>query len=452
LKSFNLKKQPLKKFSLFFPFFALLIQACGGGSSSESEPIVIEPTEYELNLSSVIVNKCGVESPYLNLELLIQDENWQITQRYTPDENGQIKVSLFRQNINYTLVAKRQIGNEEKGLDIHSYIQVETSTPIAYKGVYESITDQSSCECITQDVNISHRSYNTRSQVASSLNFTDWQAIDNGTTLLNGVEACREVNGDWPLHSFSIVGTDVNNNSIGNATFSDNFNATSSEVWELSAFDVAEQTSLPAEHQAFKTSQIIQTISHFANSIDANEEGILLFNSHDYIGETLYHSVAQVVFEETSSIFGSSIIESYHQIRDANFNESFSVQASNVKPDIDEVNFSEIQADGSYDYSVVQNYPMALIQFNYELFDAQAQTFTVNWTTYGPIQGLLPVKIELTGYEDIIGVDSDWNEIDVRLLQSAVSSTYDDYVSYFQNFSNDNLVSNLNTYHIEINK
>jgi hypothetical protein len=430
----------------------LIIQACGGGSDDTTPTNNLEQTEYTFTLSSVLTNKCGVETPFTNVELLIQDSSWQITNRYTPDANGQITFITLNETINYTLVAQNQIGSNIQGLNIESFYQAITTSPVKYKGTYDQLSDQSSCECVTQNVSVSHRSFNTRSQITSSLSYSSWEAIDSDTTLFNDVEACRETNADWPLHSFSINGTDINGATIGNAVFSDNFDANIDLVWVLSAFDVAAQLDLPATHQAFETHQIVKSINHFSSSVNESDTSIMLFNSHNYIGETAYFSRAQVVFEETSSIFGSSIIESYHQISSANFDDSFSVQAETVKPEIDEVNFSEIQADGNYDYSVVANYPMAIIQFNYEVLNAQSQLINVNWTTYGPITGLLPITTTLVGYEDIITTDSDWNEIDVQLLQSASTSDYNDYVRQYQDTTLNNIDTDLGTYHIQIKK
>ena len=442
--------------SLFFrcsPLLPLfLIQACGGGSDDTTPITTPDPTEYTFVLSSVLTNKCGVESPFTNVELLIQDDSWQITDRFTPDANGQITFTTLNETINYTLVAEQQVGSGVQGLNIESVLQAKAASPVKFIGIYEELTAQSSCECVTQNVSISHRSFNTRSQVTSSLSYSSWEAIDSNTTLFTDVEACRETNTDWPLHSFSIDGTDINDASIGNAVFSDNFDANIDQVWELSAFDVSAQIDLPAIHQAFETHQIIQSNNHFSSLVNEDDTSIMIFNSHNYIGETAYFSKAQVVFEETSSIFGSSIIESYHQISSANFDNSFSIQAQTVKPEIDEVNFSEIQADGSYDYSVVTNYPMAIIRFNYEVLNAQSQLINVNWTTYGPIEGLLPITTSLVGYEDFITTDSDWNEIDVQLLQSASTSDYNDYVRHYQGSTVNNIDDDLSTYHIQIKK
>jgi hypothetical protein len=449
----TLKIQLFTKFSLrIIPLLLIsyLIQACGGGSSG-SAPIE-ETREYTFTLTSLLTNDCGATAAFNDVELFLQDENWQIIERYIPDQNGRISLITNTQKINYTLIAKSQTANQVEGLQIKSYYQADATEPAVYQAQHDTLIDNSSCECITQNVNISHRSFASRTHVNSSSEFESWQAINEGTTELNGVQVCRTLGQDWPLHSFWIIGTDINQNLIGNAVFSSQFDATTGDVWDLSAFDVAEQVSLPQTHQAFENNQIIRSQAHFPWSISENDESLLLFKSHNYIGEALYQSNAKVVFQETSSILGTTSIESNHQVISSSHDESFTASAANNKPNIDDVNFSEIQADGSYDYSAVPDHPMAIITFVYNVFSSQSrEMIPITWTTFGPIQGQLPINSPLTGYEDLINNDSEWNELIVELQQSSSSNDYTDYINHSQN-RNLSFGNNLKNYHIKITK
>ena len=205
-------------------------------------------------------------------------------------------------------------------------------------------------------------------------------------------------------------------------------------------------------HQAFRTKQLFQGNEHFSLNVSEDDTGLMLFASHNYIGETFYQSNASNIFQETSSIFGTTIIESTHQLVSTDYSESFQVSASTVKPNIDDVNFSEIQADGSYDYSAVSNYPMAIISFNYTVYNTQLSLLPVTWTTYGPIEGQLPINEVFAGYEEFITEDTPWNELTVELLQSDLSQNYEVYIQTVLSDDTQNFDSDLRSYYIEVTK
>ena len=197
---------------------------------------------------------------------------------------------------------------------------------------------------------------------------------------------------------------------------------------------------------------MIQNNDHFTLYIGEDDSNLMLFNSHDYSGESYYHSKASNTFQETSSIFGTTVIESNHQLISDDFFASFEVNASTTKPDIDDVNFSEIQADGSYDYSAVSNYPMAVISFNYTVYDNQQSLLPVTWTTYGPIQGQLPINEVFTGYEAFITDETPWNELTVELIRSSSSQNYANYIEQMLTQDNQAFDADLRTYYIEVTK
>tara|TARA_R110001592_G_scaffold142819_1_gene365158 strand:- start:1278 stop:2615 length:1338 start_codon:yes stop_codon:yes gene_type:complete len=428
-----------------------LIQSCGGGGGSSSPKVPEVPVEYTFNLSSVLSNECGGSSSFSDVELLVQDDNWQTVSSHTADINGKISFVTLSKTINYTLIAKNQEGDEVEGLNVISYTQASTTTPAMYNARYDSRVDNTTCECITQDVLLSHRTFNERTNVNASAAFERWDAVDDQTTHFINVEACRTMDEAWPLHSFSVVGTDINGNAIGVAQFLSTFNANAQLEWSLSAVEVADKVLLLANHQAFESTQIIQSASHFALSVSENDNAVVLFDSHPYINESVYQSNARFIFQETSSIFGSTKIESFQQIISTNYDESFSVKASKITPNIDTVNFSEINPDGSYDFSNVSGYPMAIIIMTYQAFNpTTGLPMPAKWTTFGPVQGQLPINAVLTGYEDIINANTDKKGTDVTLIKSQATSSYADYLRYYQNGDLSTFANNLQRYHIEI--
>ena len=415
-------------------FFSILpfVQSCG--SSSSNDEITPEvPVANTFELSSVLTNKCGVESNFLEVELLLQDDNWQLISRHLPDENGLISLSTDKENINYTLVAKSQQDDGLEGLDIVSFYQADSSLQSKYQARYDNKIDNASCECITQDVELRHRSFASREQVFSSLPFESWQAIDAQTTHYKSAEACRVADEAWPITSFMVLGLDSLGTSIGVADISDDFSANDEQLWAFSAVEVGNNVELSGGQQAMTSAQIIQGVEHFPLTVAEGDSSLILFNSHLYSSEARYMTQRNVVYQQSDTFFGSTITESSHQRISTDYSESFDVDVSKSKPDVEENNFSEINADGSYDYSDAGNYPLAVITYTYSAFDPDSGSLLpATWTSYGPDKGILPSAEVLPGYENLINDDTDIKITDIELLQSQNNSAYNDYIRYYQ--------------------
>lgn len=433
---------------------AILIQGCGG-SSSKAPEVPVEPVEYTFTLTSQLNNDCGVSSPFSQVELLLQDDTWQTLEVIKADENGVISFVTQSEFINYTIVAKDQKGNDAQGLNVVSFYQASSATPAHYQAQFDSAVDNANCECVTQNLELSHRPFANQTLVTSSLNFEGWQAVDDSHTLFEGVAVCRELNANWPMHSFSVLGTDANQKEIAAGEFIDNFNENADGVWQLAAFQVADTADLLAPHQAFTTNQILSNTKHFLAEVSEDDMDLLIFDTHPYISEAFYQSQASVTFDESSSIFGSSVIKTHQQIISTDAQESFAVKASEQKPAIDDRNFSEIQADGSYDYSAVSGYPMAKIAFTFTTYDPETRLLMpAKWTFFGPEKGMLAISAPLTGYENIISIETDKKATDVRLIKSSITNNYQDYVKFYQGNSESNMtddfVKNMNQVEVNI--
>ncbi len=449
--------QQHKKALLLLSLFGSL-QACGGGGGDSAATTPTVPKSYAFSLTSTLTNKCGEKLPFVDVELFIQNSDWSVVEILQPDASGIFSFSGDSELINYTIAAKTQQTGKAEGLDFVSFHQVKATTAAIYQAQHAAKIDNTNCECVTKNVEVSHAPISDIAKVNSSAHFTDTEIINSQNTHFNNVEACRIVDGSWPTHSFSIVGIGNNSNVLGAAGFIEDFSETvinddNEEVWELAAFDGIEEINLNNGHQAFTTHQSFLGLQHFAINVTEDDNMVDLFNSHVYVSETDYQSNAEVVFTEVDSAFGSIKISSQHQVISAVSTTSFAVKASDVKPNVDDVFFSEIDSDWGYDYSDVADYPMAIIAVNYQGFDPITNTpMPVTWKSYGEITGKLPVTTALEGYDDIINDDTLILGTNTILLQSQSTNNYANYLLYYQNASNSTFVNDIKSYHISIEK
>jgi len=426
----------------------LLLQACGSESSSDKTP---EPSEYQFNLSAKLSNKCGLKTPFNQYEVHLQDANWELIEKYSANADGLVSFTTAQKEINYTIVAKTQQGEAAEGLDIISYYQAQTTTPVSYSAKYDSIQDDASCECNTQDIQLAHRYFDKIESVSTSFSYNEWQNIDPKTTIFKGVEVCRDSDALWPVQSISVKGLDINRNTSVAASLLDDFSSNEELLWQTSALEDAYVADLPLEHASFEMNQVFLEGEHFHDKVDQNVQTLPVFNSHEYISESRYHSKSNHVFEIIDSMFRYSEFGSYHQIHSTMFNDAFTVAAELEEPNIDNENFSELAADGTYDYSAVSGYPLIEISFDYDFTPEKTDIESpVSWTLYGPIKGKLASSVQLVGFEDIVTPNSDIKTTDIRIIKSATTNKYDDYIEYYQGNSNEEFSDNLKYFHLKL--
>ena len=414
----------------------LFLQGCGGGSSSSPEAPV-DPVEYTFSLTAQLTNECGVASAFTDVELLLQDESWQTLNTYKADDSGVISFVTTSEFINYTLVAKEQQGSEAQGLNVVSFYQASSATPSHYQAQFDELIDNTSCACISKDIQITHRTFAEPEEnvVTSSLNFNDSRAVGDKATLFEGVKVCRTKEGPWPLSSFSISGTDINEKAIAVAKFTDDYEDNVEEILLLAADEVADEAMLAMPHQAFRTNQIIGNSKHFSTAVSKEDESLLVFRTHSHISAADYQSQASVTFDERDSVVRSSVVKTTHQIISTDAQTSFAVKANEERPPIDDIGITEIKADGSYDYSAVVGFPMAVISYTFIAFEPTTKLLMpAKWTFYGQEKGILAISAPLKGYEKIIDIKTKKEAIDVQLIRSNNDNyrDYQDYVKYFQ--------------------
>ncbi len=427
----------------------LLIQSCGSDSVTNQNNNT--PAEFKFTLLAKLINQCGQQTAFSQLEVHLQDENWQLIKKYTADTNGQISFITEQQEINYTIVAKSQQGESEESLDIISYYHANASTPAWYTATYDKLQDNNGCECITQDIELKHRVFSKTHTISTSFNHDNIQAIDSQTTHFTNSEVCRKIDDAWPIQSISIRGLDANNNAIGVANTFEYVNNQTENLLQLSAIEVADIVSLPKTHAAFQLTQMFKKGEHFKTSIAKDDTALLLFNTHPYISESTYNAETSFIYENIDTIFGHSSFSSYHQIRSSSYEKTFAVFAETNKPSIDSARFSELSSDGSYDYSAVSDYPFVEIVFDYQVNSASSgNSIPVKWTMYGPIKGTLAYSVPLSFLEWDIDMNNDIQITNIKIIKSLYTNKYNDYIQHYQGNTETNLIDNFKYYHLQL--
>lgn len=434
----------LKHYYILF-IILLILQSCDSGTSSGDNSLAA--TEYQFNLNAQIANQCGHLASFSQLEVHLQDDNWQLIEKYSANTNGLVSFITEQKQINYTIVAKYQQGDKEEGLDIISYFQAETTTPASYLATFDSLLDNSSCECVVQDIELQHRSFSSIDSISTSFNHDNIVSINSGKTHFSNAEVCRKVDEEWPVQSIAMRGLDANDNAIGVASLLENFSSNTENLWQMAAVEVADSISLSEDHSIFEIVQTFKNGEHFYNKIDADDSQLLVFKSHPYISEAIYSSLASHTFESIDTIFGLSTFTSHHQFKSTIFDETLNFLVEVEQPNIDSINFSELAADGSYDYSVVSGYSVVKIVFNYQTTGTSLPT---NWTMYGPLKGTLASSVQLSGYEGIIEPDSYISSSEIKIIKSSNSDNYTDYISYYQGNVSSDLADDLNYFQLRL--
>lgn len=421
-------------------FIMLFVQACGSGGSSETDIAPIDKT-YQFSLSSSYTNACGTKIPVTDVELILQDENWGKIESYYANDNGKISFTTTSQYINYTIVAKNAViengVSHIQGLDIASFYHTLSENDYQYFAPFAPVTDEDECQCVSRDLVLRHRSFASITQASSSLSYQSLTSIDEQTTQFNQVIACANNGVDWPLATFMVAGVDNNGEEIAAGDFLTDFSIDEHGQWQLAAVEVANFEVLNNEHDSFMHQQQFSRGQHFRMQVAENSSQSLVFDDHSYISESEYLAESSQLLRLTDSVFGSSRFESLHQKLSTRAQDAFSVEAIKKAPELDDSFYSEISSDGSYDYSAVSNYPMAIIRFDYVAYSPTTHlSIPVTWQSYGAISGTLPSRINLVDYQDIIDQDSDVFNTQVTLLRSLESNDYQDYLNFYQGIDN----------------
>ncbi|WP_068544768.1 hypothetical protein [Thalassotalea crassostreae] len=433
----------------------LLLSACGGGGGGGGNDDT-QPTSYTLNISSMIENSCGQTAPYNDVELVLQDQDWNVLSTHTANSEGLISVTTELKQVNYTLVSSYKGDNGIESYEAVSYFQANTSTPVTYYATHSDKVDNSTCECVTQDLVLNHVKLENIDNAVSSTDFESYESNENGlSTTFSAVESCRVKGEDWQDHSFA-----VSNSEEGYLGFHQSFESTDSMTWEV--YVDGSGTSVRIEDQNFEieSSQIFNGIRHFSKTIAIDSDQTIVFDSHKYDGDTVYSTSAIRAFKDESSPFGSVTLNSQDFRYSANYNTAFDAYPSKDDENIDYVTWAEIDASGSYDYSKVNNHKMAIIRYVYDAKNPDTDIdMPVMWTAFGPIEGQLPMNTELPMLANIIESDTKIDETKVTLLRHYSFDNYQEYINYYAELGNlsvtqqlDKKEDRIHVYNIELVK
>lgn len=418
----------MSKFILF-PTLAsvFLLASCGGGGSSSSDDDNKPPATYQFTLQSLIKNSCGVTSAYSDAQVFLQDENWQVLSEHQVNSEGLVELSTTNNKINFTILAAYKGDNDIESYQAVSYHQVDTNVKATYYATHSDKVDNSTCECITQDVVLSHINSNNVQGALSSAEFESYELVDGSTTTFKQVESCRIKDQEWPEHSFAVY--DPEDGFVG---FHQDFSATDDSTWQVFDNGSGIAVSFNRKDVDMVTSQIFNQTRHFAKTVLAESSEAIIFENHKFGAETVYSARADFIFKDESSPFGSVSLKSRETVFSQNYNDSLAVKPSENDENIDYITWAEIEASGAYDYSHVSRHKMAVISYVFDAKNPDTQIdMPVLWTSYGPIEGQLPMNTLLPGFEGIVDGDTDIDVTKVNLLRHHAFDDYQDYINYY---------------------
>ncbi|KGJ89223.1 hypothetical protein [Thalassotalea sp. ND16A] len=415
--------------SKFIPLLSLaslfLLSACGSGGSSSDDDTNKPPVSYNFSLQAVLTNNCGVETPFSDVELILQDADWQVLSTHQANAQGMIEFTTELKKINYTLVAKAKHESEDEGIEAISYYQASSTVAAKFYASHSGLIDDSSCECQTNDIIVSHSQINELTQAGSSANYISHEKIDGSQTKFIGVTTCRGTAAAWPEHSFTVQGP---TNSLEN-TASSGFGTGLTDMLALSP---AAEIQISAKNPELESDQVFNGLRHFSTEVAEKSGRVLIFDNHAYSDITTYAGKAGVTFEEYSNLFGKVKSNSEHLIYSKNYNVALDLHPSTDEADIDLDRLTEIQDDGRYNYSSVSKHEMAIFTFDYRAKNPESQLdMPARWTIYGPIAGQLPIVNGLYGHEGVISSDTGIKGTIVSLIRSYDTNDYEDYVNYY---------------------
>ncbi|WNC73027.1 hypothetical protein RGQ13_03320 [Thalassotalea psychrophila] len=407
----------------------ILLTACGSGGGGGDDEDNKPPASYSFTVQSLIKNSCGETSAYADAQVFLQDENWQVISEHPVDNEGLVEINSTNDKINFTILAAYKGDNGIESYQAVSYYQVDTDIKATYYATHADKLDNSTCECITQDVVLSHINSNNIQNAISSAEFESYELVDGVTTTFKQVESCKVKGQEWAEHSFAVY--DLEEGFVG---FHQDFSATDNGSWQVFDNGSGIAVSFNRKDMNMTTSQIFNQTRHFTKTALAETNETIIFENHKFSGETLYSASADFIFKEESSPFGSVSLKSRETVFSQDYNESLAVKPSEDDENIDYITWAEIEASGAYDYSKVSKHKMAVISYIFDAKNPDTELdMPVLWTSYGPIEGQLPMNTLLPGFEDIVDGDTDIDVTRVNLLRHHSFDNYQEYINYYTN-------------------
>ena len=446
----------LSKLTLAIALSSTLV-ACGGGSSGGSDDKLTPPTTYTFTLNAKVINQCGIEQPVANADFYLQNVQWGLVSAHQTDANGQVSITTTEQTINYT-VAKEQLTNGAvSNVELRSFIDVNTTGQATIVFDNPQLADNTSCECQTQDLDLSYSLVSSVDSLASSAQFASSNTIDPSNARFSDVEVCRVTGKAWPNESFMVVATNSQDNLTAFSGFRNSFDATPGENWRLNTNAIA--IALDVDHtkvEQLTAAQLINNKLHFNFTAKQNDAQVIVFDNHAQSDNATYYGRGVNIHQESASIVGKVSVKSFHTHLSNQYESTVNLSPAIVAPEVDTVIFSEVSPDGSYDYSKVDGY--SAIHFTTQVGADHPQSNTkvpTTWHVYGPMTGTLPVADTLEKYSYIKHDIATIENLTVEMFSNDTVTNYDSFISAFSKgdtYQTIGVLSNYRTHVLELEK
>ncbi|GEM_PF-6390838 len=424
----------------------LLIQGCGS-DSGESTIAVSQPIQFDV--VGTLKNDCGQEQAFTQYTIYLQDENWNVLSTYQADQNGQVTIETFNDDLTFTLVAETQMGEGLVGLDVNSFVDVPSNADYFYEATFDSLKANENCECVSRDIILRHRSFVEKQTDDASAPVMNWISQDNQQSLFQSTEVCRVIGEPWPLHSFTVFGSSLQEQLTGSSELTREFDDGSEQGIEISAIEIAAPYPIIIQHDRTTLSQLFQVNEHFTVALSSDGDVAPVFDSHRFVDEALHKSVTKDNLASIRSLFGISTYDVNRQVINSDILLALDNQLPLIHPELDFENYSELGEDGQYDYSESESDVLS-IAFIYDVKDDTNQTIPVSWSLFGPLQGLLPMTVGLDDISQVVDSSSDVTTTTITLYNSANTNRYDDYIRHFMGNTNHAITADMVWYELNL--
>ncbi|NRA61530.1 MAG: hypothetical protein HRU25_11585 [Psychrobium sp.] len=418
--------------SLISSVLSIALVGCGGSSGGSTDGDSGgsggggSNTEYNFAFSASVTNKCGVKQPLANIEFFVQDKDWNYVATHISDADGKVAFTTKDQFINYTVVTKKSENGSLSDVKLTSFAQVKSGSMVSFMLDDSSAADNTSCECITQDVQLNHPRIDSIKSTFTSASNTGSKVLSPFQTLFKGVEVCRVQDGEWPVHSFMVEGPSGTRLLTGWTGFMTDYVANDESLWSLNGLEASiSQTVDHNDYDTLVTGQLFDQRVHFKTEAALNDTEITFFDNHQYTQNSRYMGIASNIHQESTSIFGRLTFSSEQIVYSTQYDDVIDLTPEHNKPDIDMLGLTDIQKDGEYDFSAVSGYPLVIFTSELRTHDPKTgQAYSTTWKVYGPNKGKLPVKSELPGYEHLIKDDVSIKSSEMLFLSSDIANDY----------------------------
>ncbi|MEM0910619.1 MAG: hypothetical protein AAGJ37_06565 [Pseudomonadota bacterium] len=424
----------------------VFIQGCGSDSTTSNNAID-ETATFEV--AATLINDCGQRQSFDRFTVYLQDDDWNTLSSFQADENGRVSIDTVDETITFTLVAEMQQGDGLSGLEITSFADVPSSSNLSYEATFDTLKQSETCECVSQDINLRHRSFAEKSNFDASATFIDWVDESNQLSVFQGTTLCRENGEEWPVHSFTVFGRNLQGQLIGSSEITNDFGDALLSSLDISAIQATAPYAPPMAQTDLVVSQLFQQREHFKVRLPSDATTAPIFDSHPFIDEARHKSISHQDIATIDSLFGNSSYQVNRQIISTDVYLTLDNTLPITHPSLDYETYSELGEDGNYDYSLADS-DMLNITFVYDIKDASNNAIPVTWELFGPVTGTLPMTVGIAEIDNIVNPQSDVKTTQITLYNSEHTDNYNNYIFHFMGNVDEELISDLTWYQLSL--